>query len=256
MDDATFVTATDDWTWRMRIVAISDLHLDHVTAGVPRFDEISEVVLAAVNNAIITRADLFVCLGDVFDPDSGSIVFKCATFLLQVAQQLASREIPSCWVAGNHDVIEDGSGFTTLSPLRMFKKNPYVHLFEKPGSVMLKGGVEFVAFPFTATSHPYNPMDVVLPEGPAIIGSHLHVAGIQPGEETTELPRGREVLLPYEHLDQARRRKDTLLLSGHYHKRQRFTPPGGRLPIEVIGTPARLTFGESNNVPGYLTIEF
>jgi DNA repair exonuclease SbcCD nuclease subunit len=64
------------------------------------------------------------------------------------------------------------------------------------------------------------------------------------------MPRGREIMLPME----ATAAGD-LRLSGHYHHRQTILPAGGGSPIYVIGSLARLTFGEEGNEPGFQVYE-
>lgn len=233
----------------MKFVAISDVHLDHVTHGVRRFEEVRDAMHVAADRAIEENADAFFFLGDLCDPDSGSSVFRAVEVALDVALRLVMRHIPSVWLAGNHDVIEDGTGDTTLSPLRALQHPGLVHVAERPRTIVIADR-HVVCLPFTATSHPYDVEGAVgmmtanLRRETAISLSHLNVPGVVPGEETLEMPRGREVILPVHLL------KDRvgLMLQGHYH-RQQVTGDG----VVIPGSLARLAFGEEGNRPGFLT---
>jgi len=98
----------------VRIVAISDLHLDVVTSGVPRFGEVEAALSRAVDHAIEhldpREGDFFACLGDVCDPDCGPVGFRVAAALIAAAQRLSREGIDSVWLAGNHDAVLDGRG--------------------------------------------------------------------------------------------------------------------------------------------------
>jgi DNA repair exonuclease SbcCD nuclease subunit len=227
----------------MRLVACSDPHFDRVTCGVPRFEEVKDSMKATVEAAIEHRATAWLCLGDIMDPDCGPVAFKVLELLLSLTTRLLSHGIRPVFLAGNHDVVESGEGTSTLTPLRSVKG---VSLFERPGTLDLGEGVELLALPFTPSSHGYDVAEFVrdnLRPGMVVL-SHLVVPGITPGSETTEMPRGREVRLPVDLL------KENLVLQGHFHKRQIFEGN-----IHVIGSLARLTFGEEQNEPGYLLVE-
>lgn len=234
----------------MKLVVSSDYHLDHVTHGVARFDEIRTAVFRTVSVAIEKRADAWIFLGDAMNPDSGSCVFRCVEVLVEIAKRMKIAGIPTIFMAGNHDVVEDGSGKTTLSPLRPLADGEKIFLIEGPEAFAISDQ-RFVCFPFTASSHGYDPVAWAkerMSPG-AITLSHLAVPGIQPGEETTEMPRGREVVFPVKETGQAQAR-----LQGHYHRQQSFDPGGGP-PVLVPGSLARLTFGEENHDPSFLVLE-
>jgi len=234
---------------------VSDLHLDAVTMGVPRFPELEQALAHTVQVAAQQKVDAYVFLGDLCDPDSGPTVFKCVELAIRTARCLADAYgIRSYWLAGNHDVIEDGSGLTTLGPIRP-ALGSHGMVIEHPTSWALDGAT-FVALPFTATSHAYDPAKFLadhLPTGahggPYVVLSHLNVPGIIPGEETTEMPRGRDITLPLELLA----RPDVLVLQGHYHRQQVHRHMGA--VVNVCGSLARLTHGEEEHTPGYLLCE-
>jgi DNA repair exonuclease SbcCD nuclease subunit len=238
----------------MRIVITSDWHVDHVSHGIPRYHEIGKAVHDVVTFAIEREADAFLFLGDLCDPDSGSSVFRCVGLALQAAQKLAKHGIDSHWIAGNHDVIEDGTGDTTLAPLKGCADG--VVVYERPGSSVIMprqsgDAFQLIALPFTATGFGYDPAEEVrrmrsTTPAQTIVAAHLAVPGVEPGEETTELPRGREVVLPVADI----RPHARTILNGHYHRQQR-SPDGVWIP----GSLARLTFCEERNHPGFLMLE-
>lgn len=234
----------------MKLLVISDLHLDWVTHGVARFDELNDVLFSVVlQRAQIEKIDAFLCLGDICDPDSGAVVFRAAAATILLSRRLAAYGVEQIWIAGNHDVVEDGTGTTTLTPLAA-TANEYVHVHERPGKTVLKESVTVITLPFVATSHAYDPEEWVMTamkgtKGPIIVAGHLSVPGVVPGEEVKEMPRGREVVFPVEASAGA-----DLRLNGHYHRQQR-TESG----IWIPGSLARLTFGEQEHDPGFLIVE-
>lgn len=232
------------------IVCVSDLHLDHSTHGVSRFDEVVRVVFASTSRAVEERAAAWMFLGDACDPDSGPIVFKCVEVLVEAARRLCHAGIPSVFLAGNHDVVAVSDLRTTLTPLRALW-GPFggdlVHVFEEPGCAKIPGLPKIVAFPFVAPSHAYDPEEwaraqVQVSRESTMTIEHLHVPGVQPGEETKEIPRGREVVFPG-----AATAKAVMRLGGHYHRGQTVDLGDGGPPLVICGSPIRFTFGEEHN---------
>lgn len=245
----------------MKVVAASDFHTDAVTAGVPRFGEVARAARASVQAAVDLRRGgekvAYVFAGDLCDPDVVPDVLRATMLIFELIEILSGEGVESFWLAGNHDVIEDGSGLTTLSALRRFRPEigcARAHVIEKPGLYEFVDGSNLVALPYTASSCPYDPAKVVreiLEEGCRnVVVSHLGVPGVQPGEESGEMARGREVLLPL-----AEVRNADLIIQAHYHRSQVFRPPGGGCPVHVIGSLARLTHGEEGHRPGYLVVD-
>ena len=230
-----------------RTLFTSDWHPDHVSCGVSRFDEVEEAVEATIDTAIAEKVDCYVFAGDLCDPDAGPIVYRCVELALRTAVRLRDAGIPSCWMTGNHDVNEDGSGTSTLTPMRAVACDQ-IHVIERPTAIE-----QFVFLPFVPTSHTYDPDAFAksLQFKRATIVSHLAVAGIVPGEETAEMPRGRDVVFPH-HLFRAG--CGATLVQGHYHRSQLFEVPG-LAPIHVIGSLARLTFDAERATPGFLILE-
>ena len=238
----------------MKLLLCSDWHLDHVTEGVSRFDDIARAVEQTVRTAVDEKVDHYCFLGDLADPDKSMSVFRAIGLAQDVAMELRQYPIRSHWLAGNHDVIEDGSNTTTLTPLRSIADGDHISLYENPGYANLTEGVDAIrllALPYTATSNPYDPVKYVTKEldtdDTLIVLSHLNLSGITPGSETKELPRGREVALPFG-MFRSRSGK-TILLQGHYHERQRYEN------VEIVGSLVRLTYGEESNTPGFLLID-
>ena len=244
----------------MKLLITADWHADARTLGHARFGDVDQAVRQMVNAAAEHRVDAFCFLGDLCDPDAGSSVFRCCKLAISAALMLHRVGIESIWIAGNHDVIEDGSGDTTLSPLcAIANAVRSIHVFERP-SVVTRGigDVSIMALPFTATSHAYRPVGFVhghadaMRSGKWVVLSHLAVAGVQPGEETTDMPRGREVVLPRELFPEEL--VGVTIVQGHYHHGQRHHVDGFR-DVVIPGAPVRLTFADENREPSFLIVE-
>jgi len=245
-----------------KVFVSSDWHLDAVTNGVRRFDELRDAVQQTAQAAVDAGAIAYLFTGDLCDPDTGSALFRCVEVAVGIATFLAVHGIPSYWIPGNHDVIEDGFADTTLSPLRGVGEMVYV--LDRPQLVFLRDTIAMVALPFTSTALTYDPakaFDEVagdLPEGvPVIVAAHLNVPGAVPGSETHEMPRGRDVWFPYEHIEQKLSGRERLYVQGHYHGKGQVWPKGEGVgePINIVGSLARLTFGERMNTPSYMVID-
>jgi len=233
----------------MKVLITSDWHGDHVTLGVMRFPEIEAAAIESVRVAIEQKVDLYAFTGDLTDPDSGTMVFEAVELAGKVIRLLTLAGIPSVWIPGNHDVIENGRGRSTLAPLTCVDFG--AKIIEQPARIEVTrhsgASIKVICLPFTAASHGYDvehflrdcePSDLVL--------AHLAVPGVQPGEETTEIPRGREVVLPAKLAMQ----KAKVVVNGHYHRAQ-VSPDGVLIP----GSLARLTFGEADHKPSFLMVE-
>lgn len=247
-----------------KLVVSTDWHGDHMTLGVRRHDEVERAVEASVDCAIEEHADCYVCLGDIADPDNGGDTLRAQLIAMRAALMLQKHGIRSIWLAGNHDVCEDGTGATTLTPMRALEALGLVHVIEAPRLIWLKEpSLAMLCLPFVPVSHG---VDVALaadalwpktlhgsaaPDAPhVVVASHLTVPGVVAGEETTEMPRGREVVYPFEQTTRA-----VLRLQGHYHHRQTFDPSDGGPPLIIPGALARLTFGDEEHEPGFLVVD-
>lgn len=238
-----------------RILVTSDWHGDWSTDGVPRLEHVADAAMASAQYAIDNKADGYLCLGDLMDPDCGQVAFHVLRFAIGVALTLHEAGIPSLWLPGNHDVLEDGTGATTLDPMRMLTRATQggVQVVDGPCSVFL-AGVAVWAFPYTASCRAYNPVAnaqafaLHADKKPIIAAGHLMLDGIHPGSETTDMPRGRDVKLPLEAL-RSGKVKPNVIVNGHYHQQQCHDG------VWIPGSLERLTHGEEKNVPGWLMVE-
>lgn len=254
----------------MKILVTSDWHTDASTAGFSRSEDIAQAIGETVETAAREKVDLYLFLGDLCDPDSVKS-HRAAALGVHTAATLWFRHgIPSRWITGNHDVIEDGSGSHTLAGMAALARalgetehsgeigviaTPYVESFL--GRAIADGGrwlgVDVLYLPFTPRSHSYSPDEWVQKCGAGshgrkvIVAGHLNIEGIEPGSETTEMPRGRDVFLPVAAI--RKRWPNSLILNGHYHRRQTFNG------VVIPGSLERLTFGEEHNSPGFLIVE-
>lgn len=258
----------------MKLVVTSDWHADHSTLGVRRYDEVTRAVDESVDAAINEKADAYICLGDVADPDTGGDTCRAQYLAMRTACKLAHHGIRSIWLRGNHDVWEDGTGACVLTPMRALEEIDWptdydasevlVHVADHPRVVWLADDLAVLCLPFMPVSHAvdiemmaaalYPSLSVRGDKklaGPprVIVISHLTVPGVVAGEETNEMPRGREVVYPF-----AATKDAVLRLQGHYHARQQFEPNDGGPPLIIPGSLARLTFGDEEHEPGFLII--
>lgn len=261
----------------MRLCITSDWHLDKFTAGLCRFEDVTRSVRAVVALAKSERCDGFVFTGDLADP--GPAAHRCSAFAIEVASDLASAGIWSRWLVGNHDVVEDGSGSSTLSPLaavpgeivdRDFLSRP-IDVWGYRVGEWLSEDVLAVALPHPARGRGYDPEAFVRGEtAPAwvreaaaggmrlgedearvvLVFGHLTVPGIERGSEVLDMPRGREVSYPVEAIRE-RWGDRAVCLNGHYHRSYR----RAQSPVIVPGSLERLTKSEARNEPGCLILE-
>lgn len=233
----------------MKLVVTSDWHHDWTTEGVARREEVERAVWQSVSRATeASETDdvVYLFCGDLADPHRARS-HSAVAFAAKIAFQLADEGVPSIWLTGNHDVIEDGSGGHVLEALKWIDKD--VRVVDVPGLVQIAEGVEMLALPFTPTCLGYDPVEVVRRHGPSeprVVAGHLNIEGITAGSETKDMPRGRDVYWPID--DLALECPDAVLVGGHYHDPQTFRG------VNIVGSLARLSFGESTP-PSYLEVE-
>lgn len=240
----------------MKAIVISDLHGDQSTAGVDRFEDVHRALATATDYAIDHEVDAFFFLGDLADPNT-TRVHRSLDMLGGAIARLKEEKIMSVCLAGNHDVIEDGSGRTILDVLRWVEGGPVI---TEPGVYTLglrsKEVFNVVALPFTPLARHYDPVKVVdnldldePPLGifPELVIGHLNLKGITLGSESVDMPRGRDIFWPTEAL--RRRLPNALWLGGHYHTPQEFDG------VKIVGSAVRLRFDEKDNSPGFMEIE-
>lgn len=240
----------------MRLLLTSDWHGDWVTAGFRRFEDVARAVDRIVQAACSSRVDAVVFLGDLANPGRES-AHRAVAMAVAASVALDERAIDSVWMTGNHDVVEDGTGAHVLLALGQLGRSR-VRLVDRPARLLLLGrtgdACDLFALPYTPRSHTYDPereLERLFFETdrsyPQLVVAHLNIEGIQPGSETTDMARGRDVFFP---LEAARRlMPDAVLANGHYHRRQVFDG------IHIPGSPERLAFGEEDNDPGFLVVE-
>lgn len=247
----------------MKLLVTSDWHLDATTAGVDRFDDIAAAVDETVRVASEEQVDLYVFLGDLCDPDANRAP-RCVAKAIAVAQELGhGMGIPSRWLVGNHDVIEDGSGTSTLTPLEAAAVPEVGKHYDAPIRVITGPDVEwidgrlFVWLPYVPRCASYDAGEFVrtaLASEPlashattrAVVAGHLSIHGQVPGSETHDMPRGRDLWLPTEAIWE--RWPKAVVMNGHYHAAQ-------HAPVIIPGSLARLTFGEEGHTPGFMIVE-
>jgi hypothetical protein len=202
----------------------------------------------------------FMFLGDLTNPNSRN-VHHAVSFAVMVANWCADRGIHSIWLVGNHDIQEDGKRAThTLLPLAYLNQK-LVHVYDEPtNDIVDTGSFKFrlIALPYTSIGRAYDPRTHVRGSVdawtakdkhlPLMVAGHLNIEGIEPGSESGEMARGRDVFFPVEEVDELY--PGALKLNGHYHRQHHFRG------IHIPGCPLRLTHGEEKNEPGYLRIEY
>lgn len=249
----------------MRIVCTSDWHGDWSTLGHRRHAEVTAAVEQSVELAIAEQADAYLFLGDATDPDTGGDTFHTIALMIRTALRLRDAGIKSIWIRGNHDVCEDGTNGCTLTALKALERGldivSFIYVALEPRVVWLSDDVAILALPFMPMSHGIDMEMAALALFPAeplpsgklpsvVVAGHLMLPGVHPGSETTEMPRGREVLFPA-----LQTTKAALRLNGHYHARQIHDPGDGGPGIYIPGSLARLTFGEEGNQPSILVVD-
>ena len=111
-----------------------------------------------------------------------------------------------------------------------------------------------LALPYTASSHPYDPVAFVNEyldvDDPVLVVGHLVVEGVDKGDESGEMARGRDVRFPLEAIESRVPAARRLMINGHHHRRQIHKG------IYIPGSLARLRFGpDALNVPGAWLLE-
>jgi DNA repair exonuclease SbcCD nuclease subunit len=244
----------------MRLFLTSDWHADASTSGFDRFDEIAAAARSAADDAARFKREggdpLFVFSGDLCDPDT-TRAFRAVSLAIDIALGLSARGVPSLWIAGNHDVIENDRGATVLEPLQYaavhFSNGARIDVACSPASFGFMG-VAFVLLPYVARARAYDPEEWIerfTPRNPrrVVVIGHLTVPSAERGSENLDFARGRDLVFPVE---ACRRRwgDRAILINGHYHRRQ-VTRDGVIIP----GSLARLRHDEETHEPGYLMID-
>ncbi len=250
----------------MKFLLSSDWHVDATTAGVERFEDLDAYVEKLLERLDVGDIDVFVFLGDAFDPGSPH-ESRWASKFARAARAINERtRIGSIWLAGNHDVLEiseKGIPVTTLSTIKAMTDNNgdtfinssgVLRVVELPECIEVGVGdkrVAVLALPYVARSvmsgTPYAEAEASAfdlaraignDDGPVLVFGHLSFNGMTPGSEA-EMLRGRDVMFPLEQVLQLR---PTFVANGHYHAREVINRGG--LTIQIVGSPMPFTFGE------------
>ena len=243
-----------------KLLVTSDWHGDSTTCGINRYDDIEAGAYETVEFMQKNACDGYIFLGDLSDPDNVRS-HRAVALAVNIARRVSALRKPNVWVAGNHDVIEDGYGTTTLSALR--HSDPMTNLIEEPcfGCIGVLD-TYFVCYPFTARHQAYDAVaftEEALADykqhgkgRPVVILSHLNVEGAKTGSEGTTLARGRDHHLPLEQISKAF--PDCIVLQGHYHKPQVIEAHGLKVPVP--GSLERLRFDAEDDECGFLVVEY
>jgi DNA repair exonuclease SbcCD nuclease subunit len=255
----------------VKLLVFSDIHLDAVTAGKPRRQEVVSFLRQVRDIAIAQKVHVVVFSGDAHD--SGWLLDPLYTSELIDAFFCFHQELVV--IPGNHDVLDtselfDGEPVSTLTPLRAAFR--FLHAHRHPVHVMERPSVRRIGFP--AKNHdwallalPYvsrahsKQNEEWLDEAFAaakkqvdagaglIVVGHLVVPGAAMGSESQEMAKGQDQLFPFERVAEL---KPRLVINGHYHARQ--VVKGSGVEIVIPGSPLRFTFGEADEVAKGVTI--
>jgi len=234
-----------------RVIVTGDWHLDAVTAGVERSEELTASAWAVARYAIgdprrevIRTPTVFLFVGDLTNPDDKRC-FRAMATACQIARALSHHDIPSIWLTGNHDVVEDGYRSHTLMCLQGIED---CYVVDAPMWITVEG-LTIWCLPYTARTHNYNPATVIKgwDSVPHLVAGHLMIEGIQPGSETQDFARGRDVFLPLEEITRVAPR--ARIVNGHYHQGQKYRG------VYVPGSLGRLTVAEAGNNPRFLELD-
>lgn len=235
----------------MKIFITSDWHLDAVTAGRERIDEVSAAAWHIAKQTALQSNNAFVFLGDLCNPSTAR-AHRADAVATAVAAYLRSR-VQQFWLVGNHDIVEDGRGTHTL----MGVDGGGAQVCATPGVFTPATNLAFVFLPYPAITKNYDVLKVAadLVErcrvSNIVVFSHLDIRGAVEGSESGDMARGRRVYLPVDEIRTVaeRQSKNIRFFNGHYHKRQSLNG------VDIPGSIARLRFDEERNVPVYLTVD-
>lgn len=258
----------------MRVLVTSDWHLDAVTAGVPRREEVLAFAAKILRVAIDAKPDLFLHLGDWYTPGSmrdALYASDISRFIAAMGRVLLPRA-GHVYLAGNHDELDlfdrehpnlDPAGadpdrrlpVSTLTAVDVWMPVGG-RVCEVPTAIALPNDWALLALPHCAPvlgidyAQAVRERAAMDPRAKWIVASHLTIPGAMLGSESRELARGRDDLLP---IDEIAKLSPRLIVNGHYHRPQ--VVPSAAGDIVIPGSPVRMTFAERNDPKGYLLID-
>lgn len=235
----------------MRSLIFSDAHLDAVTAGMRRIDDLTKAFDTVAEVAIAEKVDNVFFLGDLGDADCGSILIRVLGVALGTGNKLGRNGIYSWWIRGNHDVNEDGSDTSTIDPIEHAERATVI---KHQSLLIFDGGIEICFLPFPTRGTLYDPDAYVRSVWPGpkkctrvIMGHCTGIPKALLGSETFDMSRGAELPFPTKAAIDC---EVDFTFNGHFHKRQ--IVEGG---INIPGSLERLRFDEEHNDPGFLIAE-
>lgn len=241
-----------------KMVLCGDFHLDVTTCGVARREEIKRAVMdGPVKAAVDGRADLFVFLGDLCDPGSRMAVADVA-FPIDVCNAL--DDIPSLWLAGNHDVVMSDDGVTTLDALgSVYPMWPQHAIRTRFPGVLIHEGVRFLLLPYSHREQDRVITGAALKEVesglPLVVFGHCTSIGGARGEGSEEVEFARGRAQPWPVLPPGRIRRDVLFAAnGHWHDQGEAVAPDG-YKVHLVGSIVRLCFADSERTRGFSIVE-
>jgi DNA repair exonuclease SbcCD nuclease subunit len=164
------------------------------------------------------------------------------------AKSLTDAGIRNYWIAGNHDVVDDSLGRSTLSPLSVVAR-----VCEVEPVLIQDHAVDLLMLPYPPRTMRYDPAARISkllagrePGKKLFSFGHLVISGAEMGSESIDMARGSDVVYPISELTAGR---VTLMFNGHYHKRQEVSG------VVMPGTLERLRFDEETNQPGWLVLD-
>lgn len=228
----------------MKILFTGDWHLDAKTFGFRRMADVQDSAMAIVALVKDEQVDVVVNLGDLCDPHRDEAPAH-ARFAIQWSREVIAANAKSViWVVGNHDVIEDGRGGSTLAPIGAV--GGPISLASRP---MVIGSI--ACLPHAPKSHAYDTEDAIARMSQMeialvdVVVGHLSISGYTPGSESGDMARGREMVFP---VDAVRKcAPEVPMINGHYHAQ--FQDP---YPVWTPGSLVRLRVDEVSNTPGVL----
>lgn len=236
----------------MKSLVYSDSHLDSSTAGMRRIDDLVGAYRRIVEITLQQRVRHVFFLGDLADPDCGSILIRVLDETMALIRTLNSHDVESTWIRGNHDVVQDGSDTSTLTPLRQMAG---AHVIESPtmSRHAAWGSTEICFLPYPTRMSPYEPEEFLQQnrfssDKHKVVMAHCTgIDGVKVGSETRDMARGATLQFP---LAECRRQDVNVMLCGHFHAAQ--TTESG---IIIPGSLECLRFDEEHNEPSVVILE-
>ena len=269
----------------IKILHLSDIHLGssfshgriNADTGVnTRLEDFNKSLTLCIDQAIADEVDLVLFAGDAF-PDATPPPYIQEAFARQF-QRLATAQIPTVLLVGNHDQHAQGSGGASLSIYRTLAVPGFVvgdrlktHLLATKN-----GEIQIITLPWLNHSalltRPESQgkalaevnqllierLTVALegeirqlnPETPTVLLAHLMVDRANLGAERF-LAVGKGFTVPLSLLNRA---EFDYVALGHVHKHQNLNPDNDP-PVIYPGSIERVDFSEEKEAKGFVSVE-